>query len=234
MCRDDPSVIASGPTVGDATSSGPLDVLARFGGEPPIRLRRPRCIGSAAHRDPAFRKPKPDDPRLSERAPRSRSTARRDGRRGGRGRLAGSSFARTTGGRRRQDHCLVSHCAQCWRARPRRPAVVHRSSGETTVHSPRGQSGSPRNSRSPRPAWLAGDSARPRCRERGTTASTAPRRGRRRRRFDDDRPRVTRPACPRAASLHNNAYAFFDALGDLIHTGPTGTNVGDLQVILLA
>ena len=32
----------------------------------------------------------------------------------------------------------------------------------------------------------------------------------------------------------NNAYAFFDALGDLIHTGPTGTNVGDLQIILLA
>jgi len=35
--------------------------------------------------------------------------------------------------------------------------------------------------------------------------------------------------------LHdNNSYAFFAALGDLIHTGPTGTNVGDLQVILLA
>ncbi len=34
--------------------------------------------------------------------------------------------------------------------------------------------------------------------------------------------------------VDNNAYAFFDALGDLIHTGPTGTNVGDLQVILLA
>ena len=34
--------------------------------------------------------------------------------------------------------------------------------------------------------------------------------------------------------LDNNAYAFFDALGDLIHTGPTGTNVGDLQVILIA
>jgi glycerate 2-kinase len=32
----------------------------------------------------------------------------------------------------------------------------------------------------------------------------------------------------------NNVYAFFDALGDLIQTGPTGTNVGDLQVILLA
>ena len=32
----------------------------------------------------------------------------------------------------------------------------------------------------------------------------------------------------------NNSYAFFDALGDLIRTGPSGTNVGDLQVILLA
>lgn len=32
----------------------------------------------------------------------------------------------------------------------------------------------------------------------------------------------------------NNAYAFFDQLGDLIRTGPTSTNVGDLQVILIA
>jgi glycerate-2-kinase len=32
----------------------------------------------------------------------------------------------------------------------------------------------------------------------------------------------------------NDAYAFFHALGDLIQTGPTGTNVGDLQIILLA
>ena len=32
----------------------------------------------------------------------------------------------------------------------------------------------------------------------------------------------------------NDAYTFFEALGDLIHTGPTGTNVGDLQLFLLA
>jgi hydroxypyruvate reductase len=31
----------------------------------------------------------------------------------------------------------------------------------------------------------------------------------------------------------NDAYAFFEALGDLIVTGPTDTNVGDLQVILI-
>ncbi|HKB13530.1 MAG TPA: DUF4147 domain-containing protein [Vicinamibacterales bacterium] len=32
----------------------------------------------------------------------------------------------------------------------------------------------------------------------------------------------------------NDSYAFFDAIGDLVRLGPTGTNVGDLQVILLA
>jgi hydroxypyruvate reductase len=39
---------------------------------------------------------------------------------------------------------------------------------------------------------------------------------------------------PEAFLLRNDAYHFFEALGDLIHTGPTGTNVGDLQTILLA
>jgi glycerate 2-kinase len=38
---------------------------------------------------------------------------------------------------------------------------------------------------------------------------------------------------PEAFLADNNAYAFFDALGDLIHTGPTGTNVGDLQIVLI-
>ena len=30
----------------------------------------------------------------------------------------------------------------------------------------------------------------------------------------------------------NDAYAYFDRLGDLIRIGPTGTNVGDLQVVV--
>lgn len=33
---------------------------------------------------------------------------------------------------------------------------------------------------------------------------------------------------------NNDTYAFFDAIGDLVRTGPTSTNVGDLQVILVA
>jgi hydroxypyruvate reductase len=39
---------------------------------------------------------------------------------------------------------------------------------------------------------------------------------------------------PHAFLERNDSYRFFEALGDLIQTGPTGTNVGDLQVILLA
>jgi hydroxypyruvate reductase len=40
-------------------------------------------------------------------------------------------------------------------------------------------------------------------------------------------------AAPDTYLTANNTYAFFDALGDLIRTGPTCTNVGDLQVILV-
>ena len=37
------------------------------------------------------------------------------------------------------------------------------------------------------------------------------------------------------AFLNNNdSHHFFRALDDLIRTGPTGTNVGDLQVALIA
>jgi glycerate-2-kinase len=34
--------------------------------------------------------------------------------------------------------------------------------------------------------------------------------------------------------MNNDAHAYFNALGDLIRTGPTGTNTGDLQVVLLS
>jgi len=37
---------------------------------------------------------------------------------------------------------------------------------------------------------------------------------------------------PQAFLERNNSFAFFAALGDLIMTGPTGTNVGDVQIFL--
>lgn len=38
---------------------------------------------------------------------------------------------------------------------------------------------------------------------------------------------------PRAMQVNNDAYGFFDALGDLIVTGPTRTNVNDFRAILI-
>lgn len=37
-----------------------------------------------------------------------------------------------------------------------------------------------------------------------------------------------------AALDANDSWSVFEALGDLIRTGPTSTNVGDLQVVLVA
>jgi hydroxypyruvate reductase len=39
---------------------------------------------------------------------------------------------------------------------------------------------------------------------------------------------------PLAALANNDAYPLLSAVGDLLHTGPTGTNVNDLLVILVA
>ncbi|MCL4811754.1 MAG: glycerate kinase, partial [Vicinamibacteraceae bacterium] len=38
---------------------------------------------------------------------------------------------------------------------------------------------------------------------------------------------------PAVALARNDSAAFFASLGDAIVTGPTGTNVGDLQVALV-
>jgi len=38
---------------------------------------------------------------------------------------------------------------------------------------------------------------------------------------------------PRALLKNNNAYSFFEALGDLVLTGPTGTNVNDFRALLV-
>ena len=48
------------------------------------------------------------------------------------------------------------------------------------------------------------------------------------------RARAPRAGLAGAASRSNDAIRFFAALGDAILWGPTGTNVGDLHVLLLA
>jgi hydroxypyruvate reductase len=48
-----------------------------------------------------------------------------------------------------------------------------------------------------------------------------------------DRARAAGIDDPERYLRDNNTYAFFDRLGDLIKTGPTRTNVGDIQILLL-
>jgi hydroxypyruvate reductase len=49
-----------------------------------------------------------------------------------------------------------------------------------------------------------------------------------------ERAREAGMAAPEDYLTDNNTYEFFNRIGDLIRTGPTSTNVGDLQVILVA
>jgi hydroxypyruvate reductase len=49
-----------------------------------------------------------------------------------------------------------------------------------------------------------------------------------------ERARAVGIASPDAYLENNDTYPFFARLGDLIHTGPTATNVGDVQVVLVA
>ncbi len=47
-----------------------------------------------------------------------------------------------------------------------------------------------------------------------------------------ERARAASLGLPRRYLSDNNAYRFFESLGDLVKIGPSGTNVGDLQILL--
>ena len=245
---DDLSVIASGPTVADAsTFQDALAVVRRFGGgaafPAAVVARLERGVSGAIDETP-----KPGDARIA-RAVTEVIGSRRDA-------MAGAArAARALGYRVVQiDEPVVgearaaaaAHVGSAMaRARglPRPVCIV--SSGETTVHvTGRGRGGRNQEfalasarllARDDGPARDASAAAEVVVASVGTDGVDGP--------TDAagalaDRTTVARA---RSASLDpesfladNDAYAFFDALGDLIRTGPTGTNVGDLQIILLA
>ena len=240
---DDPSVIASGPTVRgrQPRSTTRSTCCAASAASRRIRPRSSRAC-DAARGGAVPETPKPGDARARaapDRASSDRGATRWPARSPRPRRAAITSLRLDDAGRRRgADDGGRRTCARCWRAPPalRRPACIV-SSGETTVRvTGRGKGG-----RNQEFALAAADAARAAGgpavagQRRHRRHRRSDRRGRRDRRFDDARPRARpRGLAPGRFLADNNAYAFFDALGDLIHTGPTGTNVGDLQVILLA
>jgi hydroxypyruvate reductase len=236
---DDLGVIASGPAVADTSRfRDALDVLGRFGGED----RFPRAVVQHLAAGAAGRiaeTPKPGDPRLAhthavvvgsrrdamdgavaEAAARGYWTLLLDDPVVGEARVAAPSHLRA----------VLARAAAM-----KRPLCVV-SSGETTVR----VTGPGKGGRN-QEFVLAAAEVLGRIPPAGTVASAG---------TDGvdgptdaagayaDWTTVDRALAagrrPGPYLADNNSYAFFDALGDLIRTGSTGTNVGDLQVILLA
>jgi hydroxypyruvate reductase len=237
---DDLSVIASGPTVPDSsTFADALDVLRRSGGVDAY----PAAVVAhleAGGRGSVPETPKPGDRRLS-RADAMVIGGRRD---------AMDGAAREAEARgyhvMRIDAAVIGEARVAARSHLRavaarvagvgRPVCVV-STGETTVHvTGRGKGGRNQEFALAAAAPLASLGVPAVIASVGTDGIDGP--------TDAAGALVDAATIARAQKGglgapdgyldDNNAYAFFEALGDLIHTGPTDTNVGDLQVILLA
>jgi glycerate 2-kinase len=236
---DDLSVIASGPTVADAsTFDDALDVLNRFGGPaafPAAVVERLRRGAAGAIGDT----PSPGDPRLA-RTTTTVIGSRRDAMLGGAEEAARHGYRvvridDAVTGEARSVALPHFQRAMAQAASGPRPVCII-SSGETTVHvTGSGKGGRNQEFALAAAPLLATAEAPVALASAGTDGVDGP--------TDAAGAIVDRTTLARASAAglppdrflsDNNAYAFFHELGDLIHTGPTGTNVGDLQVILLA
>jgi glycerate 2-kinase len=235
---DDLSVIGSGPTAGDPTTfRDALDALDKHGGAKayPSAVVDRLARGAAGAVEET---PKPGDARLA-RSETAIVGSRRDAMRGAeeqaraRGYQVVTLDAPVVGEARDAAKVHVSRVAAAAQNTGRRPVCVV-SSGETTVRV-RGNGRGGRNQE----LALAAAPLMPSL-ELAVGASLG----------TDGIDGNTRAAGAivdsttmdraRAAGLNpaeflndNNSHAFFAALGDLIETGPTGTNVCDLQVFLV-
>jgi hydroxypyruvate reductase len=238
---DDLSVIASGPTVpDDSTYAGALDVLAHRGTHASypaavIEHLRRGTVGERAET------PKSGDPRLD------RSVARIIGPQ--RGAIEGARRAAealgyqvhivadpVTGEARDAAVQLVERLAGELPGLPQRPLCII-ASGETTVT----VTGTGRGGRNQEFAFALAR-ALPRLGPHAAGASIGT--------DGIDGPTDAAGAIVDASTFSraqaagiadanaylndNNTYEFFNTVNDLIRTGPTSTNVGDLQVILLS
>jgi hydroxypyruvate reductase len=238
---DDLSVIGSGPTIGDPTTfADALNVLRRYGSLAAYPPAVASHLERGAHGE-IDDTPKPSDARL-RRSEALVIGGRHDAMRGAaeeaqaRGYTVDIVEPAVVGEAREvaPDRMRETLASRARRSRQRPCCVI--SSGETTVR----VTGSGRGGRNQEFALAAADVIQqaggsivlasfgtdgvdgPTDAAGAIVDSTTMARAR------------TRGLAPRTFLDNNNAYAFFQALGDLIHTGPTGTNVGDVQIILLA
>jgi hydroxypyruvate reductase len=231
---DDPAVIASGPTVGDPTTAvDALKVLDRHGIAIPDELRARLCSGE-------LETPKPGDPRLAKSefrlvaSPRQMlEAAGEEARRLGITPLIlGDAIE---GEAREVGKALAGMAVSCGRhGFPAQKPCVLLSGGETTV-TLKGDGRGGRNSEfllglalaldgAPGVHALAADTDGIDGSEDNAGAFVAPDSLRRARELGLD---------IRRFMAANDAWGYFSALGDLLVTGPTRTNVNDFRAILI-
>jgi len=236
---DSPSVIASGPTVADPTTfRDAIDVVRRFGG-PDAYPRSVVAYLAKGTRGEVPDTPKPGDPRLA-RADTQVIGGRADALDGARAEAMRLGYATVviedpvTGEARVASPTHLVQVAKRLEGVVRPACVL--SAGETTVRVVgRGTGG--RNQEFALAAArglntvgevaaalsLGSDGADGPTDAAGAIVDTT----------TMARSQTAGLGAPDRYLDDNNAYAFFNPLGDLVRTGPTGTNVGDLQIILV-
>ncbi|MGE0815184.1 MAG: glycerate kinase [Vicinamibacterales bacterium] len=235
---DDLSVIGSGPCVPDASTwRQAADAVNEFGGWEGLDGAVRRLI-EAGLRGNVAETPKPGDPRMA------RTSARVIG--GRREAMAGAAHAARVRGYttvvveapvagEARDAAIHWWASVQALAGPRRGPVAVISSGETTVRvRGRGRGGRNQEFALALADTLAGSAHPAAVVSLGTDGIDGP---------TDAAGAVVDPATraralavgrdAQAALAANDAYSYFDAIGDLVRPGPSGTNVGDLQVLAL-
>ena len=230
---DDPSIIASGPTVPDpSTNKDALGIIAKYAIDVPATVRR--CLETVEET------PKPGDPRLANvenimvATPQASLEAAAEVARkaGVTPVILGDSIEGES-----RDVALVHAgiARQCaLRGQPAEPPCVLISGGETTI-TLKGSGKGGRNSEfllalaialqgMPGIYGLAGDTDGIDGSEDNAGAILTP----------DTLARAEKAGLNAKAMLaDNDPYSFFKGIGDLLETGPTLTNVNDLRAILI-
>jgi hydroxypyruvate reductase len=224
---DDLSVIASGPTVPDpSTYADARAVLAKYGITPPAAIAR--RLAEAADETP-----KPGDPRLA--GARAVLIATPAGALGAAAEVArGAGYAPEVLGDAIEGEARAVAAAQALLARGAARGVALISGGETTV-TVKGKGRGGRNAEYALALALALDGAAGifaiACDTDGIDGTE-----------DNAGALITPDTLARARALgldpaarlaDNDAYGVFAALGDLVVTGPTLTNVNDFRAILI-
>ncbi len=236
---DDLSVIGSGPTVADPTTYGDaLDVLARFGGDASYPPAVVIALDRGARGDRA-ETPKPGSPLLSRSSAiivaalaGALDGARREAE--ARGYDVQVHAAPVTGEAEHAAAAYAHRLPSAARGAARPQCVL--SGGETTVTvAGRGRGGRNQEFALALAVPLASRGGSAVVASIGTDGIDGP--------TDAagalvDTTPVARAAAaglgpPQAYLDNNDSYTFFHALGDLVVTGPTATNVGDVQVAVL-